>query len=351
MPGSGERAYVYAKACGIVGNSFIGKRLSKLGGMTRLSELDRLIFGKDARDLPEQELLVDLERRIINRTARQIIIIVDSFPHPPELLVRLIRDFEYTDLKRVITAAAAGERNLPQLTDIGRFATINYKAYPHFSLMLKGTEFEFLLEDLLTPLDIKTMVIQNKLDHHYYFSLWKSMLKLAPADRKSIEQILSEEVSLRNSAWALRMRTYYGMSEDQAGEFLVSIPALKDYHSRWHLRRSAARPTLADDAQDSLSMALDSPADWDRWRWVKFLNPHSSGEAWTADPRYFQNAAAEYLYTLARRSFRIRPFSLDMVACFIKIKLFEEDLLISVAEGLSLGMPAQDILNLLGVAS
>ncbi|AEF85933.1 hypothetical protein TREPR_1147 [Treponema primitia ZAS-2] len=359
MPGMGERSYVYAKACGIVGNSFIGKRLSKLGGLTRLSELDRLVFGKDARDLPEQELLVDLERRIINRTARQIIIIVDSFPHPPEMLVRLIRDFEYTDLKRVIAAATAGERNLPQITDIGRFATINYKEYPHFSLMLKGTEFEFLLEDLLTPLDIKTMVIQNKLDHHYYFSLWKSMLRLAPADRKSIERILSEEVSLRNAAWALRMRTYYGMSEDQAGEYLVSIPALKDYHSHWHRgrhlqrssSRSAAKPTLADDAQDSLSMALDNPADWEHWRWVKFLNPRLSGEAWAADPRYFQNAAAEYLYTLARHSFRLRPFSLDMVACFIKLKLFEEDLLISIAEGLSLGMPAQDILDLLGVAS
>jgi hypothetical protein len=132
------------------------------------------------------------------------------------------------------------------------------------------------------------------------------------------------------------MRTYYGMSAEQTREYLVFIPGKKD-------------ASLADDALASLSMALDNPADWARWRWVKFLN--RPGERWTADPRHFQNAAAQYLYGLARHSFHHRPFSLDTTACFIKLKLFEEDLLTSVAEGLSLGMGAQETLALLGAAS
>jgi vacuolar-type H+-ATPase subunit C/Vma6 len=343
----GERAYAYAKACGITGKSYVGKRLSRLSGLTRLSELDRLVFGKNARDLPERELLVDLEQRIINRTAAQIITLVDSFTKPPELLTLLVRDFEYTDLKRIINALSAGERIPPAYTDIGRFGSINYRAYPNCSLMFKDTEFEFLLEDLLNLSSRNPMVIQKKLDHHYYTGLWESLFKLAPRDRKSIEGILMEELSLRNAAWALRMRTYYNMSDEEVREYLVFIPAPKDYP-----RRHGSHPsTLADDALDTLSLALDNRADWDRWRWVSFLNPRRSGESWVADPRYFQNAAAEHLYRLARHSFRIRPFSLDMTACFIKLKLFEEDLLISVAEGLSLGMGAQDVLELLGVAS
>jgi vacuolar-type H+-ATPase subunit C/Vma6 len=338
---------VYAKACGIIGKSFIGKsRSSLLAGLTRLSELDRLIFGTGARDLPERELLPDLERRIINRTAKQIITIVNSFRTPPEFLARMVREFEYTDLKRAINAAASGEPAAPERTEIGRFAALDFSGYPHFDKMLKGTEFDFLMEDLTDLRNLSggsTAHIQNKLDRRYYTGLWESLFALAPSDRASIERILVAELSLRNAAWALRMRTYYDMSAEQTREYLVCIPVGK-------ARRSPGASTLADDACASLAMALDSPADWDKWRWVKFLNHRRSGEHWTADPRYFQNAAAQYLYRLAYHSFRRRPFSLDTAACFIKLKLYEEDLLPSVAEGLSLGMGARETLAVLGAA-
>jgi vacuolar-type H+-ATPase subunit C/Vma6 len=79
------------------------------------------------------------------------------------------------------------------------------------------------------------------------------------------------------------------------------------------------------------------------------LNPEIPGRSWTADPRYFQNAAGDYLYKLALRAFRRRPFSLDTAFCFIRIKQYEEDLLTSVAEGLGLGMSGQDVFALLEV--
>jgi vacuolar-type H+-ATPase subunit C/Vma6 len=345
MPGSGERAYVYAKACGIIGNSFVGKRFSRLGSLTRLSELDRLIFAQDARDLPERELLVDLERRIINRSAKQITTLVASFAKPPEFLGRLIRAYEYTDLKQVIGAVLAGERSAPAFTPLGRFGTINYDAYPHFPQMLKGTEFAFLLQDLASLPNIKIMDIQTKLDHHYYTGLWESLFELPRGDRQSIERILSEEISLRNASWALRMRTYYGMSAGEAREYLVCIPESRG--AGLH----CSSPTLADDALASLSLALDNHADWERWRWAKFLNPSRPGEPWAANPRHFQNAAAGRLARLARHFFRLRPLSLDTASCFIKLKQFEEDILISLAEGLSLGMAAPDILAVLEAAS
>jgi hypothetical protein len=335
MPVSGERAFIYAKACGIIGKSFVGKRIPALGRVSRLSELDRLVFPQTSRDLPERELLVDLENRIIGRSVKQIIAIVDSYRKPPPLLGRLVRVYEYGDLKIALSALSGGEGKIPAFTDIGRFGTVNFKAYPDLSAMLKGTEFEFLLKEKLPGNDDSgTIRLQIRLDRHYYTSLWKDLLSLPKKDRISAEQILSEEISLRNAVWALRLRTYYGFSAGELRDLIFSFPGKK---------------SLADDAEASLSMALDNRADWERWNRFAFLNPEIPGISWKADPRYFQNAASEYLYRLARLSFRMRPFSVDTAFCFIKLKQFEEDLLTSVAEGLGLGMPSREIFDLLEV--
>ncbi|MDR2101126.1 MAG: V-type ATPase subunit [Treponema sp.] len=335
MPVSGERAYVYAKACGIIGKSFIGKRIPTLGGVGRLSELDRLVFPQSSRDLPERELLVDLENRIIGRSVNQIIAIVGSYRRPPPLLRRLVRVYEYGDLKSALSALSGGGGPAPVFTGIGPFGTVNFKAYPDLAAMLKGTEFEFLLGEKLSDNALPGAIsLQIKLDRHFYTSLWQDLLSLPKKDRRSAERILSEEISLRNSVWALRLRTYYGMPPEEVRNMIFSLPGKK---------------SLAEDAGASLSMALDNRADWERWPRVNFLNPEIPGTPWKADPRYFQNAAAEYLYRLARLSFRQRPFSVDTAFCFIKLKQFEEDLLTSVAEGLGLGMPSREIFDLLEV--
>ncbi|MDR2185101.1 MAG: V-type ATPase subunit [Treponema sp.] len=344
MPGAGERAYVYAKACGIIGKSFLGKRMSRLGGLTRLSELDRLIFPQTSRDLPERELLVDLEKRIIGRSVKQILAVVDSFSEPPELILRLVRSYEYGDIKSVLNALGGKNAGTPAkppfFTSLGRFGTVNFAAYPDLNAMLKGTEFEFLLkEDLDSAAEGEASDLQIKLDQRYYSSLWESIRILPKKDCRCIENIIAEEISLKNIVWALRLRTYYRMSVEEVRSRLVSAP------------RGRGLGSLAEDAADSLSMALDNYADWKKWKRVEFLNPPRPGEAWTADPRYFQNAASEYLYRIARSCFRRRPLSIDTSSCFIKLKQFEEDMLTSVAEGLGMGMAAGDVFALLELES
>ncbi|MDR3342955.1 MAG: V-type ATPase subunit [Treponema sp.] len=347
MPGMGERAYVYAKACGIIGKSFVGKRISGLGSVSRLSELDRLVFPQTGRNLPERELLLDLEDRIIGRAVQQCITIVDSYSKPPELLVRLIRTYEYADLKAALNALASGETKNPGFTDIGHFRTVKFEAYPDLGAMIGGTEFEFLLkEPIQSDKNADRMLLQMKLDRHYYTSLWETLFALSRKDRVSIEKILSEEISLRNAVWALRLRTYYSMSAEVVREKLLSIGRKKP-------RAEGGKPsdTMAADALASLAMALDSRSDWVGWKREAFLNPEKPDEHWKVDPRYFQNAAAEYLYRLARISFHLQPFSIDTSFCFIKLKQFEEDLLTSVAEGLGFGMSSRDVFTLLEMES
>ncbi|MDR2053549.1 MAG: V-type ATPase subunit [Treponema sp.] len=347
MPGMGERAYVYAKTCGIIGRSFLGKRIPRLSSVNRLSELDRLVFPDSFRDLPERELLVDLERRILGRSVGQILNIVNAYKKPPELLIRLLRAYEYADLKSALIALAGGERTAPEWTPLERFSTVHFGAYPDLKAMLKNTEFEFLLEDTpgagrpasesaaATPDGgIDSIRMQTKLDRHYYTALWKSLLKLPKHDRDGIGKILEEEISLRNVIWTLRLRTYYRMEAEDVREHLVFIEKRKG-------------KSLAQDALDSLELPLDTRPAWEKWRRGGFLNREVPDEHWTADPRYFQNVVSVYLYRMARLYFRRRPVSMDTPACFIKLKQYEEDLLTSMAEGLGLGLPSGDVFSLL----
>jgi vacuolar-type H+-ATPase subunit C/Vma6 len=343
MPRSGERAYVYAKACGIIGKSFIGSRIAALEPAGRLAELDRLVFPQSFHELPERELLIDLERRIIGRAASQIITIVSSYSRPPELLVRLLRSYEYGDLKSALAAIAGGEARAPAFTDLGRFGIVRFDAYPDLKAMVRGTEFEFLSSEPIGEGDAG-IVLQTKLDQHYYTTLWESLFRLKRRDREGIATILSEEISLRNVVWALRLRTYYGMSADEVREKLICLKGPS------RTRGAGEGTSLAADAEASLKLPLDTYAPWASWKRAAFLTPDQGG-IWTADPRYFQNTASKHLYRLARHYFRRRPFSIDTAACFIKLKQFEEDLLTSIAEGLGIGMTSRDVFALLEVGS
>ncbi|MDR0399410.1 MAG: V-type ATPase subunit [Treponema sp.] len=358
----GERAYVYAKVCGIVGKSLVGKRVSTLTKVDRLSALDRFIFPQGGRELPERELLPDLERRITERAVSQILSIVSSFSKPPVFLLRLLRTWEYADLKSSLNALVSGDPSFPSWTSLGPFGTVNFSAYPDLAAMLKGTEFEFLLDKEMNLVKGGDAVkAQTELDKHYYGSLWQALGRLPPQDRVVSERILGEEISLRNCIWALRLRTYYRMSSEDASEYLMDMFPLKAANRKAgpprfpssrlsRTRGSIRQDSLAADARASLDFSLDNRSSWAGWRREQFLNPEIPGRSWIANPRYFQNAAGDYLYKLALRFYRRSPFSLDTAFCFIRLKQYEEDLLTSVAEGLGLGMSSQDVFAMLEVA-
>ncbi|MDR0472584.1 MAG: V-type ATPase subunit [Treponema sp.] len=335
MPGMGERSYAYAKACGIIGKSFVGKRSEPLKAVSRLSDLDRLVFPGSSKEIPEKKLLLDLEERIINREINAVISVVNSFKKTPDFFSLLIRGYEYTDVKNAVNAAPGSAK--PVFTGIGRFGTVNFSAWPDFSAMFRGTEFEYLLDEKGELDRSKSGTeIQAGLDRGYYKALWNAMLKLSLKDRRSCRHILGEEISLKNAAWALRLRSYYKMKSDQIAPHLIDISSPV----------RGGKISLAEDALSLLELPLDNRASWDKWKRSRFLNPDTLN--WKADPRFFQNACARYLYRLARQSFRAAPLSLDSVFCFIKIKQFEEDILTSISEGMGMGISSQDVYSLMG---
>jgi vacuolar-type H+-ATPase subunit C/Vma6 len=326
----GERSYAYAKACGIMGKSFAGKRIHSLEKAGRIADLDRMLFQDAAGTLPEKELLADLEDRITGRATASIISVLEGFSRPPEFLVLLIRGYEYADLISAINALMDKEKKPPFHADLGKFQTVRFNAWPDLKAMIKGTEFDFLLDEKNIPKDGQgTISLQSVLEKRYYAALWKSLLSLPARHRLIAQRILSDEIALKNCSWALRLRVYYEMRAEEVKPHLI------DLNSK--------------DAVGCLDFPLDDYSSWSKWRWKDFLPAPQAGGQWRPDPRYFQNAASRHLQKLARRYFHSRPSSLDTIFCFIKLKQFEEDVLTSSAEGLGIGMSVREIISELGV--
>ena len=360
MLDAGERAYAYAKACGIIGKSFVGKRIRELAALRTLTELDRLVFPNERHELPGRELLVDLESRIIKRAIRNIIAVINSYHKPPQALIRQLRSFEYADLKTCLHYISDGKSALPPLSDIGSFRTIRYEFFPDLKLMLAGTEFDFLPAKMpakLSGSNVDLTVLETELDLHYYRLMKESLSELSAEDRVMADRILWEEISLRNCVWALRLRSYFKMTAAETEKHLMDIKtrnlsggAVFTAVPPEKARGGKKEISLAADAVESLDKPLDQRSAWKGWKWEALLNPEKSDHIWEADPGYFQNSASYYLYRLALSGFHRSPFAVSAVFCFIKLKQFEEDLLTSISEGLSLGMSPPDVFSLLEVS-
>jgi len=369
-PDAGERAYAYAKACGIIGKSFVGKRIFLLGKLNTLAQMSRLVFPELQLELPERELLTELEKRILKRTTNQILSVLNSYSNPPEFLVRQLRAAEYADLKICLHHISNGKPAPEMLNDIGRFRTVRFELYPDIEAMISGTEFNFILNYDLSAVkkpDYDYTPLDTELDVRYYSLLLNSMSHLSASDRHFAEWILAEEISLRNCAWVLRLRTYYNKKPDETVKYLMDMKMFRsflsgkysdipgDIHPRiatllFGKEASDKDIHLALEAKQMLNFPLNSRSAWNGWRWESLLNPEIPGEVWNADPRYFQNAASRYIYHLAWRCFTRLPLSMDSIFCFIQLKQFEEDILTGIAEGLRLGMDGKETLEFLGVS-
>jgi vacuolar-type H+-ATPase subunit C/Vma6 len=348
LPIHSDAPFAYSKACGILCKSFTGKKLSPiagpLAGIHSLNELDRLVFPDDHRELPGHELLLDFEHRLVDRAVRQILSIVKSYQNPPLLLARMLKVYEYGDLKACLNIIMSGEEpsasKKPHISDLGIFSTVRFEAFPDVGAMVRGTEFEFVASDIKNGADITE--IESKLDMRYYLGLIESLDELSAEDREIAQKILADEICLRNCVWAFRLRSYYQKSASATAEQLLDIKLPEETYKN---------SSLAADALLSLDFPLDTRSHWHGWRWEKLLNPEEAAVHWSLNPRYFQNAASRYIYRLTSRSFHKIPMSTSSLFCFIKLKQFEEDVLTSFAEGLALGMDSSEVFRLLEAAA
>jgi len=292
-----DNGYAYAKACGIIGKSFLGVRTSLLSALHTLNDMEKLVFPDNQKESEGGNLLAGLEKQITDRAARFLLSVIGSYSNPPEIL----------------------------------------------ACMLKSAEYKSPLSDDPIKQGKNLSEREARLDYQYYKNLIESLGLLSGDDRKITQKLLCEEISLRNCIWALRLRFYYEKNETDTAAYLMDF----------QIPGSGSQKKLSSDASASLNFHLDVPRQWDGWKREKFLNMEdSSHEAkhWSVDPRYFQNAVSRYLYHLALRGFHSEPVTISAIYCFVKLIQFEEDLLSSVAQGLALGIDGEGVLKMLGVS-
>jgi len=274
--------YAYAKASWIIGKSFLGKRMASLYGIHTLDELDKILFPDNYREIPGRELLHDLEKRIVQKSDRQILSVINAFAEPPRFLIRM---------KAAESPRRSNENSIPS----------------------------------------------NSIE--YYKGLIDCLWQLESEDRDAAAKFISDEISLLNSSWVLRLRAYYHKSETEISKYLMDSRLLGNVYQKG----------IAAEVKMAMDLPLDIRQEWKGWRWERFLNQEEAAEHWIIDPRHFQNAASQYLYHRGFHNFHSLPMSVSAIYCFIKLIHYEEDLLTSLAEGLSLGMDSSSVFKLLEV--
>lgn len=342
MPHTARRAFVYAKSCGILAKSLLWGRRAELTAAAGLETLAALTncTGKTP-DALEKEFRAHAEKQTLD------LLKALSAPNDgaPRLPAALWRKQEAADLSRVLTALSVGEAECPVNGSLEHFipcaksgeAAVYFPAYPDLRSMLNNTPYMALIPALTAAVEKSFLSenyihFQSEVNKAYWNYFFRVLRETPRRECILLTKMIYDEIAMQNTAWALRLRIYYGMDAAAIEAFFVEPP-------------NVPQP-LARAARQSLRLAADHRGEWAGWKYAAFLNPEKSGGAWQLDPRYFQNKAALYLFRKAYSAFHRCPFTLDSAACFIYIKQMETQILTGIAEGLALGIAPAEILRM-----
>jgi vacuolar-type H+-ATPase subunit C/Vma6 len=331
---TGIQAYVYAKTSGMLASSFVGTRLNRLFEANSLSDLWALCFDTEVPVVPEVILAKSVEKEAEKRFVGDYIALLKMYKKPPALLVELLRSFDYDNLKEIGAELCFNTGIEPDIVDIGNYSMLYYKAGKDIGRMVRESPVSWYT----VPTPATQMDADTKLDKQYIVGLWKSVKKLPAHERRTIENLIREEIVMHNIAWAIRLRVYFDFSKDDV------IPLLA---------YSGAEPDMKDElARDAIKI-LDYPIDgyeaWAQWKYAELLNPHEEGVYWSIDPRWVQHAAKLRAYKSALALFHRHPFSISVMVSFFKIKQYELDCVRTAAEALRLNAEKTAVREFAGI--
>ncbi len=332
MDRSGEAAYIYAKASGMLAKSFVGERMSRVLEVRSLAELWSLLFKTEVPAVPEFFLAQKIEQTAEKKFLDDYIKLLRSYSHPPQVLIWLLRFYDIDNLKDIAAALCLEKQDMPYLADIGSYSFLHYNRWPDIAAITRGTPVAWYNA---VP-DIHSQhAMDLRLDREYTQELWRSVEALAAADRETVEPLLKEEIVINNILWALRLRIYYGMDDDAIKARLVNA-AVGEVND------------LASPALAVLKRPVDSFAAWEDWKYADLLNPHEEGAVWKIDPRWVELSAKVMLQKKAAAVFHKDPFSVSVLVSWFKLKQYELNCIRTVAEGLRLNVGASQMAEVTG---
>jgi vacuolar-type H+-ATPase subunit C/Vma6 len=332
-------AFILAKIYGMLARSFIGQNYRDILRLKRVQDIyDRLYPGERA-EKPEHQLTTELEARIVQSGIAAMIFVLDMLGEPEEILVHILRKFEYQGVKSVLRGLAPAadgstegstEGTLPpQVWDLGRYGSVDLAHSRDPLSSIRDSPYAWVV-----PLARTTPIvrIENMLDQEYYRRLLALTRALPAKDRKGVSRLVQLESSLADVLWALRLRFSFGMELEKARDLLI--------HGMLEAERRA------------VAQAFDIPADsiegWRKWRFGWLVEDQLTESFRAPDPVRAEQKGTRRLYTRAHQLFHQDPFTLTPIVAFFKLKEYEVGLLKTAVEALRLSVSEQDILALVG---
>lgn len=329
MDTSSASSYVYAKASGILARSYTGSRAAKLFGVQKLAELWPLVFDEEVPAVPEILLAKAIEQKAAEKFISEYKKLLTAYDKPAQVLVDLLQYFDYENLKFLGAAAAAGQKEMPQLKDIRPYNILNYGAWPSIQKITQGSELEWYDK---APQIAEQQRLDNELDLHFIEKLWSSSQELLGEEKRTVQALIAERYSMRNVIWVLRLKLYYGMDKNQIARRLAFLNP-----------QNGKSDPLGGEALAIIDKDVQDWDDWKNWKFAKFLNPREEGSLWSVDPRWVEENSEKEFINKATKKFHANPCAQAALLCWYFIKAKELDYIRMATEALRLNVKVQEI--------
>lgn len=328
-------AYIYAKASGVLARSYVGKRAALLFESKSLGELWSKISKKEIPAVPEALLAKALEKEALRIFIADYKKLVETYSAPEELLISLLEYYDYENLKDFCAELCMGEKTIPDYTDIKPYNLLDYGAWPNLKKMTAPSKLSWCqkVPELLEQKDN-----DHALDLQYIQQILSSVKKIKGECRGALENLVTENYRMQNVLWALRLKIYYKMNDEE----ILGLLAYSD-------EKKSPNDPLAGEAVKVLSFETDNYSSWKNWKYAELLNPHVEGEVWSIDPRWLTNSFRNHYVKKAYRLFHQFPFSPCPLVCYFILKREELDNIRTASESLRLSIDSREAMMLAGI--
>lgn len=335
MDKNGAGSYIFAKASGILGKSFVGERASLLFNQNNLQDLWSLLFRTHPPMVPEVLLAKQIEVEAQKRFISEYTTLVNTYDRPDSVLIDQLYLYEAENLKEIGAALCNGEKECPPLVDLGSFSQLNYSAWPDIKKITKGSIFSWYNH---VPGVHEQQEMEFKVDMQIVRHLWNSVLEEKGEDYDALMKIYRKEYVVKNIIWALRLRLFYDMSPEQISEKLISLSP-----------RVSRSDSLAGPALKVLELPLDDYNAWAESEVKNLINPHTEGLVWQINPSWIEKRSRVEIEKLALNVFHQYPMSVCSLIAWYKIKHFELTCIRTAVESLRLNISSEEAMNAVGV--
>ena len=337
MDKDGAGSYVFAKASGILGKSFVGNSATVLFNQKNLQDLWSLVFKTHPPMVPEVLLAKQIESEAKKRFISQYSQLVKAYDKPSQILIDQLYIYEAENLKEMGAALCNGEKECPPLADLGDFAELNYSAWPDIKEITKGSIFSWYNH---VPAIHEQQEMEFKVDMQVLQHLWASIENEKGEDYAALMKIYKTEYEIKNLIWALRLRIFYEMPVDEVAQKLIFVT-----------KKPGKSDPLAGPALKALELPLDDYNAWANSKYKNIINPHTEGVYWKINPNWIEKKSRVEVDNLALNIFHQYPMSVCSLIAWYKIKHFELNCIRTAVESLRLNISSEEAMNAVGLSS